>query len=447
MKEKKSPKVIKKEIDPFADKPIALPEGLDLENHVVATYWIQADRSMDLSIMGQFLAIEQTTGTWVPVPGETPEVRAGHVAKVIGVYEAPYYEYALPPEVTNRQHIIQVAFPAANVEDQLPMMLTATIGNISMVPNFKLLDLRIPKATLDQYNGPKFGSDGWWKVLGLKKGRPLLNNMIKPCSGYPLEVGAKLFREAALGGCDVIKDDELIANMRYNDAVKRVRAYMKIEKEVYEETGEHTIYTVNVTDRLPRMFDLAKRCVDAGVNGMMVNYLAVGPEAMRALADDPAIHVPLLAHMDLAGIYYMAPNQGISSPLILGKIPRLCGADAIVLPFSMGGKAEYMHERFMNTVRNLTYPFGHLKPTLPMPSGGITPANAADIVNACGKDIMIGSGGGIHAHPQGPRAGARALRQAIDAAVKGIKLEEYAKEHEELGVALGLWGKKTDFKS
>ena len=54
--------------------------------------------------------------------------------------------------------------------------------------------------------------------------------------------------------------------MRYNDAVKRVKAYMKIEKEVYEETGEHTLYTVNVTDRLPRMFDLAKRCIDAGAN-------------------------------------------------------------------------------------------------------------------------------------------------------------------------------------
>jgi ribulose 1,5-bisphosphate carboxylase large subunit-like protein len=105
-----------------------------------------------------------------------------------------------------------------------------------------------------------------------------------------------------------------------------------------------------------------------------------------------------------------------------------------------------MHERFMNTVRNLIYPMGKLKATMPMPSGGITPANVSDIVNTLGKDIMIGSGGGIHAHPQGPKAGARALRQAIDAATQGIKLEEYAKEHEELGVALGVWGKKTDFK-
>lgn len=446
MKKTKNPVCIKEDMDAFADKPITIPENIDMENHLIATYWVQMDKAMDMSVMSQVIAIEQTTGTWTPVPGETPEIRAKHVAKVMGVYEAPYYEYGVPADVSTRQYIIQVAFPAANVEDQLPMMLTALIGNISLVPNLKLLDVRLPKATLDQYNGPRFGIDGWWAALGLKKGRPLLNNMIKPCSGYPLDVGAELFRQAALGGCDVIKDDELIANMRYNDAVKRVKTYMKIEKEVYEETGEHTLYTVNVTDRLPRMFDLAKRCMDAGANAMMVNYLAVGPEAMRALADDPGVNAPILAHMDVAGAFFMSPYQGISSPVIFGKIARLCGADAVVLPFSMGGKAMYLHERFMNTTRNLIHPMGNLKPTMPMPSGGITPNNVQDIVNALGTDIMIGSGGGIHAHPKGPRAGARALRQAMDAAMKGVALEAYAKEHEELGIALGVWGKKTDFK-
>ncbi len=433
-------------MDSFADKPIALPEGIDMEDHVIATYWVRADKSMDMALMGQILAIEQTTGTWVPVPGETPEIRAGHVAKVIGVYEAPFYEYGLPEDIKEREYILQIAFPSANVEDQLPMLLTATMGNISLVPNFKLLDLRMPKATLDQYQGPSFGIDGWYKSLGIEKGRPLLNNMIKPCSGYPLEVGTRLFRDVAMGGCDVIKDDELIANMRYNDAVERVKHYMAIEKQVYEETGEHTLYTVNVTDRLPRMFDLAKRCIDAGANAMMVNYLAVGPEAMRALAEDPAINVPILAHMDLAGAYFMSPYQGIASPIIFGKIPRLCGADAIVLPFSLGGKGIYMNDRFMASTRNLTYPFGKLKPTLPMPSGGITPANVPDCINNLGRDIMIGSGGGIHAHPQGPTAGTKAFRQAIDAVLKGIPLEQYSEDHEELGVALGTWKKKTEFK-
>jgi len=194
------------------------------------------------------------------------------------------------------------------------------------------------------------------------------------------------------------------------------------------------------------MFEMAKRLVDAGVNAMMVNYIAVGLEAMRGLAEDPDVNVPILAHMDVAGAYFMSPNQGISSPLIFGKMARMCGADSMVTPFALGGKAMYLGDRFKQSVNCMTYPFGDLKPVLPMPSGGITPANVADAVNTMGTDIMIGSGGGIHAHPQGSTAGAKAFRQAIDASIKGIPLEEYAKENEELGRALGLWGKKTEIK-
>ncbi|MDX9816336.1 MAG: hypothetical protein RBT06_05300, partial [Smithellaceae bacterium] len=89
MKEKKENTEIKKKLGPYDDKPIAIPESIDMENHIIATYWIQADKAWDMAVLGQVMAIEQTTGTWVPVPGETPEIRAGHVAKVIGVYEAP----------------------------------------------------------------------------------------------------------------------------------------------------------------------------------------------------------------------------------------------------------------------------------------------------------------------------------------------------------------------
>ncbi|MDD5448525.1 MAG: RuBisCO large subunit C-terminal-like domain-containing protein [Actinomycetota bacterium] len=428
-------------------EPYALPEGIDVEKHVIATYYTAWPKEVDVEMISPVLAIEQSTGTWTPCPDETPEVRAGHVAKVIGVYEAPFFEYVVPDEVRERQYIVQLAFPAANIEAQIPMLLTACLGNISMAGKIKLLDLRMPKALLDGYQGPKFGIDGWYRALGIPKNkrRPLLNNMIKPCSGYPLEVGQRLFYEAARGGCDVIKDDELIADMEYNKLIPRVKAYMKMEKRVYEETGEHTLYTANVTDRLPKMLDLAKAVIEAGGNALMVNYLAVGPEAMRALAEDKEINVPILAHMDCAGAYYMAPEYGMSSPIVLGKIPRLCGADGVVFPFALGGKAPYLPARFRQTTRALAYPFGDLKPTMPMPSGGITPSNVPDIIREVGTEVMIGSGGGIHAHPKGSSAGAKAFRQAIDATMRGIPLEEAAKENEELAMAIGLWGKTTEF--
>jgi len=75
-----------------------------------------------------------------------------------------------------------------------------------------------------------------------------------------------------------------------------------------------------------------------------------------------------------------------------------------------------------------------------MPSGGITPGMVEKCIKEAGKDILIGSGGGIHSHPDGPIAGAKAFRQAIDAVMQGKSVREVAKEQKELGIALGVWG-------
>jgi len=421
----------------FEAEPRALPEGIDYGDHIVATYYGVMPRDMIAYYVAPFLAIEQSTGTWTPVPGETPEVRAKHVAKVIGIYEVPQWEFEVPKDVEERTYIIQIAFPYRNIENQIPMLLTAVVGNISMGGKIKLLDIYLPKVFTDGFKGPKFGIEGVYKALGVE-GRPLLNNMTKPCTGYPCQVGADLFYEAARGGCDVVKDDELIADMQFNRVEDRVKAYMALEKRVYEETGEHTLYAVNVSDSLPKMFEVAKRAVDAGANCIMVNYLAVGLPALQALAEDPEINVPILAHMDCAGALYESHYSGISSHLVLGKLPRLAGADVVVFPAPYG-KAPFLKDRFLACADAMTYPLHGLKPTMPMPSGGITPQMVPTAVADLGPDIMIGSGGGVHAHPMGPAAGARAFRQAIDATMQGIPLEEYAKDHQELAVAMGIW--------
>jgi 2,3-diketo-5-methylthiopentyl-1-phosphate enolase len=417
--------------------PIALPDGVDYDDYIIGTYIVSYPAALPVPIIAPFLAIEQSTGTWVPVPGETPEVRCQHVAKVIGVYEMPDYEATVPPNLQTRQWFVQVAYPEVNIGEQIPMLLTTVVGNISMGGDIKLVDIRLSKKYVDGFQGPKFGINGIREILGVPR-RPLLNNMIKPCTGYTCEVGAELFRRAAAGGCDIVKDDELIADASFNSLLERVRRYMEIEKQLYEETGEHTLYTVNVTDKIPKVFENARRAVELGVNALMVNYLAVGFPVLQALAEDPAINVPILAHMDVAGALYMSPYHGLSSHLVLGKLPRLAGADVVVIPAPFG-KASVIDYKFKNVARNLSFPLYNLKPTFPMPSGGITPSMVPQVVAALGNDIVIGSGGGIHAHPQGPVAGGKAFRQAIDATMQGIPISEYAKEHEELAIALKEW--------
>jgi 2,3-diketo-5-methylthiopentyl-1-phosphate enolase len=417
--------------------PVALPDGIDYDQYIVTTYLCSFPAQVPIPMLSSAFAVEQSTGTWVPVPGETPEMRCRHVAKVLGVYEVPDYEFAVPPGTQMRNWFIQVAYPEVNIGGQLPMLLTTVVGNISMAGNIKVIDIRLPEKFVAGFGGPKFGIPGIRKLLGVPN-RPLLNNMIKPCTGYPLEVGAELFRVAALGGCDIIKDDELIADASFNSVLGRVKRYIEIEKQVFEETGEHTLYTANVSDSVPKVFENAKRAIELGANALMINYLAVGMPVMQALAEDPAINVPILGHMDVAGAMYMSPLHGISSHLVLGKFPRLAGADIVVIPAPYG-KAQVITDKFKNAAKNLSFPLYHLKPTWPMASGGITPSMVPKLLKDLGPNIVIGSGGGIHAHPQGPVAGGKAFRQAIDATMQGIPLDEYAKDRPELAAALKEW--------
>ncbi|TFG04476.1 MAG: ribulose 1,5-bisphosphate carboxylase [Promethearchaeota archaeon] len=427
--------------DDYPSMAMALPEGVDFEEYVVATYFGEISANMGISWkVAQAIAIEQSTGTWVCVPGETPEVRRRHVAKVLSVSQIPDYEFERPgpKEEPYRTYILQIGFPAENVWNTLGLLLTAIFGNISMAGRLKMLDVRFPKKWLAEFKGPKFGIEGIRKLLKVPE-RPLLNNMIKPCIYDSIKVGSELFYQAAVGGCDIIKDDELLANQAFNPISERIPAYMEMVDRAKSEKGEETLFTVNITDRMPNMLENADKAIELGANALMVNYPVVGLEIVRQICEDPSVKVPVLGHMDFAGAMYMAPQYGVSSHLILAKFPRIAGCDILVHPAPYG-KASVLNDKFERVAHTCRMPLHNIKPMFPMPSGGITVGMVDKCVESLGPDIVIGSGGGIHAHPDGAAAGAKAFRQAIDAVMQGIKVKDYAKDHKELGVSLGTWG-------
>ena len=422
---------------------LALSEQIQDEGgYVIATYYLETGVDSDIVKKISAIAVEQTTGTWVPVPEETPEMREKHVAKVVGIYEVPGHEFEVPYDLDSRHFIFQLAYPAVNFGPQIPMLLSTVIGNISMSGKLKLLDLQFPKSYLESFQGPKFGTKGIRELLGIPE-RPLLNNMIKPCTGYTPEVGVKLFSQAIRGGVDIVKDDELIADPPFCPREERIKLYMAEAKRYYEETGNKVLFTVNITDRADLVKDNAKRAIDAGANALMINYLTVGISALQGLAEDPEINVPILAHLDFAGTMYESPYSGMSSYLILGKLARMAGADIVVYP-SPFGKFPFLRERYLQIGHHLLGKWLHFKAVFPMPGGGVMPAVVPAIINDLGKDCILGAGGAIHGHPMGPIAGGRAMRQAIDAALQGIPLREYAKQHPELQSAIDAWGLLDD---
>ncbi|MFQ5892263.1 MAG: RuBisCO large subunit C-terminal-like domain-containing protein, partial [Candidatus Methanofastidiosia archaeon] len=356
-----------------------LSDGIDLEEYVIATYYVGLPQELSFDILkyAAAIAVEQSTGTWVAVPEETPEVRRKHVAKVVGIYEAPSFEYEAPLE-KHRNYILQIAFPHKNFGPQIPMLLSTVIGNISMAGRLKLLDLNFPLKFLKGFKGPKFGISGVRRILGVEK-RPLLNNMIKPNTGISPKVGAKLFYEAALGGADIVKDDELLANPEFSRIEDRVTLFMEACDRADSEKKEKTLYTVNITDEVDKMLENAERAQEHGANALMINYLTCGISALRVLSEDESVKVPILAHMDFAGAIYSSPFSGMSSSLILAKLPRLCGADIVVFPAPYG-KAPFLKERYLLTGLTLQLSFKHIERSFPMPSGGINPSMVPQVI-------------------------------------------------------------------
>lgn len=422
-------------IDPIL---IQTPEGLEKGRFVIATYYCAAKQSTNMLKFAAALAVEQTCGTWLKVPGETPEVRELTMGRVVGVYEAPAYQGSFPSDIHERHFIIRIAYPWKNFGPQFSMMLSTVIGNISSSGKVKLLDLEFPDEFLHHFKGPKFGISGIRDILGVYD-RPLLNNMIKPCTGLSPEKTAELAYEAAVGGVDIIKDDELVSDPLHCPLEERVKAVVEALKKADEIKGEKTLYAFNITDRFDKMKEHAYRAIELGANCLMINFATVGLDTARLITEDPNINVPILAHSDYVGASTACEWCGTSTKLMNAKLPRLAGLD-MVIALSPYGKFPMLMDTFIDCGYTMTAPMGHLKPIFAMPGGGTTQGHIEDIIHKFGKDVIIAAGGAIHGHPMGPAAGAKAFRQGIAAVMAGESLEDAGKEYKELNAALNAWG-------
>jgi 2,3-diketo-5-methylthiopentyl-1-phosphate enolase len=421
------------------DLTFAYAEELFGQEYVIATYYLETTPDVDMVAKAASFAVGQSVGTWTPVPGITREMLEQHVGRIVALYDAPPVELAFDlPE--RRAFFVQIAFPEANFGPQFPMLFTTLLGNdVSTAAQLKLVDLTLSPSFVAGFGGPKFGIDGLRQHLRIPQ-RPILQNMIKPCTGFGPEVGAAFFAESARGGVDIIKDDELLGNTSFNAMLERVQAYTRAAEQVYQETGHRATYCPNVTDRPDKIVENARRAVELGAGMVMINAVAAGLGMVQAVAEDPAVTVPLMSHYAGTGSLTENPRAGISSPLLLGKLTRLAGADvgALGSPYS---SYPLLREKYLRIAHMQRMPLFDLKPTLPCVGGGIHPGTVARIVADLGHDVMLGVGGAIQGHPGGAAAGGRALRRAIDAAVEGVPVAEKAKAHHELQQALELWGR------
>ncbi len=414
-----------------------LPEDPALSEYLVATYLLRSGSS-DILKMLTGLANEQSVGTWIEVPGVTPEMLRGHRAKVVNLFEVPDTENGPERGADERTYVFQLAFPWTNFSGQIPMLLTTAFGNISMIGDIKLLDLVFPKPLAEALPGPQFGISGIREILGVPD-RPLLNTMIKPSIGISPEQGAERLYAAALGGADIVKDDEVQADTDFSPVLRRVELFTRKLRQAEAETGEKKLYMVNVTDEPERALRKAEKAVEAGATGIMINFLTAGLGLLSSLARNSKVNVPILAHLDFGGALYGSPWHGVTSPLLYGKLPRVAGVDMLTIPTPFG-KFPLLREKYLRMNLGLQAPLHDMPGAMPIVGGAFKPGHLPQAFADLGRDFVVGAGGAIYAHPMGATAGAIAFRQGIDLMITRGAFDGSEKDHPELAAAIAQWG-------
>lgn len=411
------------------------PMGSD--EFVVATYLHRLPARTEIGPVARSLAELQSAGAWVALAGETDTIRERHAGRLLETWELSPDEIDAPIDPGTRCWGIRIAYPTHNLGDQIPLLLATVYGECASWRDLKLVDLELPASFVRAFRGPKLGIGGF-RDLVVAHDRPLLVTIMKPAIGLTPQESAEVFYQAAIGGSDAVKDDEKVVSHPWSHFLDRVREHERAAAAAYEETGHRTLYFVNITDRPDRLVENARRAVEAGASALMVDFMAVGISSLSMLADDPAIPVPIMAHLAFAGAVYGSPWSGIGAHLALGMLPRLAGADLVVYPSSRGTLPFTAADegRLTDSLRG---PFHGLRSTLPVAGGGLHAGLVPRIVAELGVDWAVAAGGAVHGHPMGTAAGARAVRQAIDAAASRQPLSEARKMHPELDAALDTW--------
>jgi len=377
------------------------------ETDVVCEFYVEPE-GVNMKEAAGGVAAESSIGTWTELTTVKP-----YVAKLAA--------HAFSIEGNN----VKIAYPLQLFElGNMPNILSSVSGNVfglRTLKNLRLNDIHLPPKIIRSFKGPKYGIEGVRKLLKVYD-RPLVGTIIKPKLGLKTLDHAKVAYEAWIGGCPF---------------ETRVTKTLENRDKAQEETGERKVYMVNLTAETKEILRRADFVLDHGGEYIMLDILTCGFAALQTLREQD---LDLVIHAHRAGhaAFTKNPKQGISMRVI-AKISRIIGVDQLHVG-TVVGKMFETREEVAENCEALRNEIAGLKKVLPVASGGLHPGLVPALMEFFGKDFVIQAGGGIHGHRDGTIAGAKAMRQAVDATLREIPSSEYAGTHRELEIALQMWG-------
>ena len=416
---------------------------------IVVTYRIETSGSIEA--MAEKIASDQSTGTFVPVPGETPELKARVAARVLAIRPLADVEHPSWPEAAAghgpiRRADADIAFPLDAVGTDLSALMTIAVGGIFSIrgmTGLRVVDLKLPQEYQSAYPGPQFGLPGSRRLTGVYD-RPIIGTIVKPALGLRPHETAELVGELIGSGVDFIKDDEKLMSPAYSPLSERVAAIMPKILGHEQKTGKKVMYAFGISatdpDEMMRNHDLV---LEAGGNCAVVNINSIGMGGMAFLRKRSG----LVLHAHRNGWDVLTRHPGIGFDFkVWQQFWRLLGVDQFQIN-GIGVKYWEPDDSFVESFKAVTTPlFDASDCALPVAGSGQWGGQAPETYRRTGRttDLLYLCGGGIVSHPGGPAAGVRAVQQAWQAAVADIPLETYAKDHPELAASIQKFGSASE---
>jgi ribulose-bisphosphate carboxylase large chain len=406
---------------------------------LVCEYYVEPD-GISLEKAAQQIAAESSIGTWTTISTMNKKVAEKLRPSVF--------------HIDRRKSLIKIAYNVNLFEPgNIPQVYSAIAGNIygmNVLKNLRLEDVQFPEKMVKSFPGPKFGIAGIRKLTGVSK-RPLIGTIVKPKVGLNESEHANVAYESWVGGLDVVKDDENLTSMSFNKFEERIRRTLEQRDRAELETGEKKIYMPNITADTDTMIKRAEFVKENGGEYIMIDILTAGWSALQTIRDMD-LGMVIHAHRAMHGALTRNHKHGISM-LTIAKTARLLGCDQLHIGTAVGkmeGSAEeiraieheveddIVHQNSVKRVLDQNW-YG-MKPTFAVCSGGLHAGMLPKLIKIMGTDIIAQFGGGCHWHPQGPRYGARGIRQAVEAVMAGESLIAASRKHTELAETVGRFG-------
>lgn len=405
-----------------------------LPTWIECSYYIESTSGLESGAAE--LVGEQTSGTFIKVPGESDQLAECFGGRVLSLESFG----KVPPSLVTRFEVptvdaglIRVAYPVGNFGGDLTTLLTTIAGNLYELGHLtacRLIDIDIPDEFTQHHKGPEFGIQGTREAVKVAEG-PLIGTIVKPNIGLDEEGFRSIIRTLLDSGLDFIKDDEINADPAHLPFERRVAIVSEETERAADESGRKIPYAFNVAGPfkdLERKHDLV---LNSGGQCVMLPVFYQGISALEYLRDLGGLQL----HAHRAGFAAVSRSGSLGIDFkVWQKLLQLAGADHIHASGLQSKFFETDDEVATNIKAIQSGVSEKFRSSLPILSSGQTVFAAQPTMDKVGStDVMMLAGGGIIGHPLGAAAGVRSLRQSWEAAATEQALTDFGQQLADAG--------------